>query len=90
MGKTILWVLVILGGLMLARVIAHNKASNAAKAAAPAPDPAPPRASPGGNPEAMVRCSHCGVHLPRSEATMIGGNNWCNNEHARLGVRKLD
>jgi uncharacterized protein len=89
-GKVILWVVVILGGLMVARVLARSKAASAAKAAAPPPDPAPARAAPGGNPEAMVRCSHCGVHLPRSEATMIGGNTWCSNEHARLGVRKLD
>ena len=90
MGKVILWVVVILGGLMVARIVARSKAASAAKAAAPPPDPAPARAPPGGDPESMVRCSHCGVHLPRSEARMIGGNTWCSNEHARLGVRKLD
>lgn len=90
MGKALLWVVVILGGLMLARVLAHAKASSAAKSAARKPEPAPaPSDAHRGKPEAMVRCSHCGVHLPRSEATMIGGHTWCSSEHARLGNRNL-
>ncbi len=36
-------------------------------------------------PEAMVRCAHCGIHLPRSEALLQGGQTWCSQEHARLG-----
>ncbi|WP_277402936.1 PP0621 family protein, partial [Achromobacter xylosoxidans] len=42
----------------------------------------PPAAS---APEAMVRCAHCGIHLPRSEALLQGGRTWCSQEHARLG-----
>lgn len=38
-----------------------------------------------GAPEAMVRCAHCGIHLPRSEALLQGGQTWCSQEHARLG-----
>ncbi|WP_277404946.1 PP0621 family protein, partial [Achromobacter xylosoxidans] len=38
-----------------------------------------------GAPEAMVRCAHCGIHLPRSEALLQGGRTWCSQEHARLG-----
>jgi len=33
----------------------------------------------------MVRCAHCGIHLPRSEALLQGGHTWCSAEHARLG-----
>jgi len=36
----------------------------------------------------MVRCAHCGIHLPRSEAVLMNGQTWCSQEHARLGVRQ--
>jgi uncharacterized protein len=35
----------------------------------------------------LVRCAHCGVHLPRSEARLEGGTPFCSAEHARLGRR---
>jgi uncharacterized protein len=35
----------------------------------------------------LVRCAHCGVHLPRSEARMEEGALYCSEEHARLGRR---
>jgi uncharacterized protein len=35
----------------------------------------------------LVRCAHCGVHLPRSEARQAGGVLYCSDEHARLGRR---
>lgn len=31
--------------------------------------------------EDMVRCAHCGVHLPRSESILTGGNFFCCAEH---------
>ncbi|MBN9123975.1 MAG: preprotein translocase subunit YajC [Nitrosospira sp. 56-18] len=34
--------------------------------------------------EDMVRCVHCGVHLPRSESVMAGGEIFCSDEHRRL------
>jgi len=43
--------------------------------------------------EDMVRCAHCGVHLPRSEAVVSsakspedksGGEFYCTNEHRQL------
>ncbi len=65
------------------RVIAHSKARQAAEQAPPR------RAFPkAGQGESMVQCEHCGIHLPRSEAVMIGGRTWCSQEHARLGVRQ--
>ena len=40
---------------------------------------APPAAAP----EDMVRCAHCGVHLPRSESLARDGRQYCSEEHAR-------
>ena len=38
-------------------------------------------------PGQLVRCSHCGVHLPRAEARDVAGVLYCSEEHARLGKR---
>jgi uncharacterized protein len=35
-------------------------------------------------PEDMVRCAHCGVHLPRSESHAGSGQFFCSEEHLRL------
>jgi uncharacterized protein len=37
--------------------------------------------------EQMVRCAHCGIHLPRSDALLIDGHTWCSQGHALLSVR---
>jgi uncharacterized protein len=34
--------------------------------------------------EDMVRCVHCGVHLPRSESVISHGVSFCTNEHRQL------
>jgi uncharacterized protein len=34
--------------------------------------------------EDMVRCTHCGVHLPRSESSQVDGGFFCSEEHRRL------
>ena len=39
--------------------------------------------------EEMVRCAHCGVHLPRSESVVSQGKFFCCNEH-RLEYQKVD
>ncbi|OGS93460.1 MAG: hypothetical protein A2061_07870 [Gallionellales bacterium GWA2_59_43] len=31
--------------------------------------------------EDMVRCAHCGVHLPRSESIQSDGRFYCSKEH---------
>lgn len=31
--------------------------------------------------EDMVRCAQCGVHMPKSESILAGGNFYCSNEH---------
>ncbi|GAB3666617.1 PP0621 family protein [Ramlibacter alkalitolerans] len=44
------------------------------------PPPPPPRRP--GDPQEMVSCPVCGVHLPRSEAVPgAGGLLYCSNEH---------
>ena len=35
----------------------------------------------------LVRCAHCGMHLPRAEARQAAGALYCSDEHARLGSR---
>ena len=35
--------------------------------------------------EDMVKCAHCGVNLPRSEAIFSGGEFFCTPEHQKLG-----
>lgn len=42
------------------------------------------QAPPAGTGEDMVRCAHCGVHLPRSEAIASQGEFYCTNEHRQL------
>jgi uncharacterized protein len=37
--------------------------------------------------EDMVKCAHCGVNLPRSEAIYSGGNFFCTPEHRQLGKK---
>jgi len=39
---------------------------------------------PGTASEDMVRCEHCGVHLPRSESKHERGAFFCSDEHRRL------
>jgi len=35
--------------------------------------------------EDMVKCAHCAVNLPRSEAIYSGGEFYCTPEHQKLG-----
>jgi uncharacterized protein len=38
--------------------------------------------------QAMVRCAHCGVHLPRQDAFIDdAGRLFCGAEHRHLGPR---
>jgi uncharacterized protein len=40
-----------------------------------------------GAPGELVACAHCGVLVPRTEAREAAGDQYCNDEHARLGPR---
>ena len=35
--------------------------------------------------ETMVKCAHCAVNLPRSEAIYSAGEFYCTPEHQKLG-----
>lgn len=35
----------------------------------------------------MVRCAHCGVHLPQSEAYFDGRHTYCSEGHMKLGPK---
>jgi uncharacterized protein len=48
--------------------------------------PAPPVVDPGADLPTMVRCAHCGVHLPRAEALGDAhGQLFCGEAHRQLG-----
>ena len=49
-----------------------------ARSLAAKPPPAP------GESEDMVRCSHCGVHIPRGESHAKGDRFFCSEEHRKL------
>jgi len=85
MGKTIFWVVVILGVLLGSRLLAHHNAKKRFREEQSLKDR---QSNPLPNAEEMVRCSHCGVFLPRSDALMIAGQTWCSEGHAKLGPSK--
>ncbi|MBV6272841.1 hypothetical protein KVP09_07910 [Alcaligenaceae bacterium CGII-47] len=81
MTKVLIWVVIILGVMLISRVLTHRHAAQKIRRSPPPPAPKAP-------PESMVRCSHCQIYLPRSEAYMSQGKPWCCAEHAQLGLRK--
>ena len=49
-------------------------------------EPPPGRASPPqATPSTMVRCAHCGVHLPQAEAIAAGTLHYCSPQHRQAG-----
>lgn len=48
-----------------------------------APPPVQRRPSPPAEPQDMVACARCGVHVPRSEALALGTRHYCCAEHQR-------
>ena len=46
----------------------------------------PPRPAPLATHQ-MVQCSHCGVHIPDSQAIFDGTTPFCSEEHRRAGAR---
>ncbi|WP_144630505.1 PP0621 family protein [Bordetella genomosp. 13] len=93
MGKLIFWVLIVLAALVAWRIVNARAAArmrdeqrgSAARGAGPRGGSSGKAALPA---ESMVRCAHCGIHLPRSEALLTNGSTWCSPEHARLGPQK--
>jgi uncharacterized protein len=48
------------------------------------PDDQPAKKSATPEPETMVRCAHCGVHLPGPEAVSENGVFFCSEQHRKL------
>lgn len=46
---------------------------------------APPRPKVGTD---MVRCAHCGIHIPKSEALQRDGHDYCSEEHREAGPHR--
>jgi uncharacterized protein len=86
-GKLLFWIIVVLVALTIARIAARAAARNSRGGEPARPRARASRASRNVPAEQMVRCAHCGIHLPRSEATLLGGHTWCSPEHARLGMK---
>jgi uncharacterized protein len=54
----------------------------------PAPPPQPGKPSAQADPQTMLACAHCGVHLPQAEARMdVAGRPYCGDAHRLLGPR---
>lgn len=51
------------------------------------PPPDRPGSAPGA-PQPMVSCAHCGVHLPRAEALLLGEQTFCCAAHRDAGARR--
>lgn len=83
MGKVLLWVIVILGVMLATRIL--TRFHDASQRKQTGRQPAGSSATASADPEPMVRCAHCSIHIPRSEAVLSGGKTWCCVEHAKLG-----
>ena len=86
MGKALFWVTIFIVVIFVTRLLAIQ----AAKRNRPPPQAPSKQYNVSDSSEEMVRCAHCGVHLPRSEASLLGRNTWCSPAHAKLGVRDRD
>ncbi len=86
MGKVIFWVVIFIGGLVVTRVLARKAVQHAMDAQRAQQQNWPKGALK--DAEKMVRCNHCGLHLPRSESTFAENQIWCSKEHARLGAKQ--
>lgn len=81
MAKFLIWAVIILAVLMVIRILNFKKSlernlNNQANKQKNLES------------EEMVRCAHCQIYLPRSEAYMSQGKTWCCAEHAQLGLKK--
>jgi uncharacterized protein len=78
--------------LLLVAVVAivYVLLKNYKRAIARQQEGAPPAKQAGTGGEDMVRCAHCGVHLPKSESFLSQGEHFCSDEHRKLGSSRRD
>jgi uncharacterized protein len=80
MGRLlVLVVLAVLAVWLIRRAMLH--ASRARDGQGPGGAPAPADQAHGD----LVKCAHCGTHLPLAEARAVADRLYCSDEHARLG-----
>ena len=72
MSKIIFWIVVFFAVLFVLRMLSVAKAKSRRERADERPKPLSP-------PEPTVRCAHCGVFLPRAEATPIATGYRCSD-----------
>ena len=72
-----MWRYLLLFAVIVAAVWLVRRALARTQDGAPRP-PAPQQGD-------LVKCAHCGTHLPLAEARPVGDRVYCSDEHARLG-----
>ena len=94
MGMLLSWVLLIVLGWAIWKLVVITQRKQQARHAARgqpagadsgANGAAEPRAV--GQGELMVRCAHCGIHFPQSEALAGGEHRFCSPAHRAAGPR---
>lgn len=78
MGKVIFWMVVVFAVLFCLRM--YNVAQQKKRERRDAPPPPSSDASKASAGEPMVRCTRCGIFLPRSDAQLIGGKVRCRDQ----------
>ncbi|MFO1275282.1 PP0621 family protein [Sphaerotilus uruguayifluvii] len=81
MGKLLLMVMLGLAFVWWLRGGARRDAGGSARAPAAGP------AGAGSALQTMVRCAHCGLHLPQAEALEHEGQAYCGRLHRLAGPR---
>lgn len=76
--------LLVFAVLGLAWALWRNKHRTPPPPPPPSPTARPPAKS---EPQAMVACAHCGLHLPRAEALEHAHRHYCCAEHRSAGPR---
>jgi uncharacterized protein len=80
MGKVLVWIVIIVAVLLVLRIVNVKAARKAREAAAPPP---------GNEPRAlMVKCTECGIYLPKAEAREGPRGPCCGDEACRERARQ--
>jgi uncharacterized protein len=81
-----MWLLIGLAVVWLVKGL--RRPTDPPKSAEPAPPPArSPRTAAPAAVQLMVRCAHCGVHLPGRDAVSGTGDDYCSPAHRDAGPR---
>jgi uncharacterized protein len=88
--RLLLWLLIGLAVVWLIKGLRRpadpsNRAASEAERRPPAPPPVAPAAV-----QLMVRCAHCGVHLPDRDALAVRDHAYCSVAHRDAGPRAAD